>query len=111
MSFDGATWRRLNNESDAMNEILDAALRPHGEVIRTAVGEETVLLHTRTNTYFGLDPLGSLVFQRLSDGQRPRAIIEEIIENFDADPEQATSDLKKLLAELLQHGLIVNIAN
>lgn len=90
-----------------MSDILDARLQPPREVVFTAVGQEAVLLHTGTNIYFGLDELGSLVFQRLTDGVRPRLIVEEIVETFDVDRERATSDLNDLLRDFMDNRLMV----
>ena len=90
-----------------MTDVLDTQWQLDPEVILTSVGDEAVLLHPETNTYFGLDALGTLIVKRLNEDHAPRQIVDEIVAGFLVDHDRAATDLSALLGELRDHGLIV----
>jgi hypothetical protein len=70
------------------------------------VGEETVLLHLRTGTYFGLDPVGSRVWRGLEDARAVADICADIAAEFGAEPDQVREDVDIFLRDLAEHQLI-----
>ena len=76
------------------------------QAIANAVGDEMVVLHLANGTYFGLDPVGAILWDTLSAGHRPAAALERILANFDVTREVAEQDLDRFLGELEQGGLI-----
>ena len=90
-----------------MTNLMNQSFRPCSELVFTAVGDEAVLLHTGSNTYFGLDHLGSLIFQRLANRVSPELIVEEIISSFNVGQERATSDFNCLLEDFIEHGILL----
>jgi hypothetical protein len=76
-------------------------------VIARMIGEETVLLNIETEAYFGLNEVGSVVWDALSKGARDaQSIVTVVIENFDVEQATATKDVDTLLAALLEQGLV-----
>ena len=50
-----------------MTDILDQNLEPSREAVESRVGEETVLLHLKSGTYFGIDAVGTRIWALLKD--------------------------------------------
>lgn len=72
----------------------------------TEVEGETVLVDTATGMYFGLDPVGTVVWRHLQE-QRPLGEMREaMLREFDVAPERLQADLEELLAALQEHRLI-----
>lgn len=77
------------------------------DVVAREVGGEMVLLDLASGLYFGLDPVGSRVWERLSDGGASLAELTDLIEAaFDAPRAVIAADLERLLAQLSEKNLV-----
>ncbi len=77
---------------------------PHAAASKVA--DETVLLHLLSGTYFGLDPLGSKIWQALKEGQDLRSLGVAIASEHEVSIERVEADMRLFVAELLKHDLI-----
>ena len=66
-------------------DILDKSLGPHPDAMASKVGDEKVMLHLGNATYYGLDPIGSVIWDGLCEGKLPRAICAAMAEDFAVD--------------------------
>ena len=76
-----------------------------GQVTSELAGE-TAILNVQSGVYYGLDPIGALIWNQL---QMPRAVsdIQNVITTeYDVEPERCARDLVALLEKLLAEGLI-----
>jgi hypothetical protein len=89
-----------------MTDLLDLNWRIAGSAAASKVGDETVLLHLESGTYFGLDPLGSRIWQALEAGQQPRAQCRNIAEEYDQPLGRVEDDVRIFLNELAGQDLI-----
>jgi hypothetical protein len=76
------------------------------DVMARQVGDETVLLHLGSGSYFGLDPVGTRIWHLLSEGKTPPDIRDLLVTEFEVTREQLERDIERLLLELLAQGLI-----
>jgi len=70
------------------------------------LGEEAAILNMKNSVYYGLDPVGSRIWQLL---QQPRSIAEirdVIASEYDVSADRAESDLRELIGKLLSEGLV-----
>jgi hypothetical protein len=74
------------------------------------VGGETVLLHLETRLYFTLDEIGTVAWQRLTEGAGLDRIVEQVVAAYDVDAATARRDLEELVGELVEAGLLVSIS-
>jgi len=70
------------------------------------LGDETVLLDVSGGVYYSLNEVGSLVWQELHSPRTLAACCEAVAAHFDVTPEACEPDLRQLLHELLERGLI-----
>ena len=77
------------------------------EVVFQEVAGECVLLDLRTEEYFGLDEVGTMIWQSLADGQSVDIIIPRLLETYEVDEATLRGDVDSLLNELQSSGLIV----
>ncbi len=89
-----------------MTDILNMQLQPSPDAIDSAVGDETVLLHLKTGTYYGLDPVGTRVWALLKEGRSPADICGTIKDEFDASPEVIEQDVARFLQGLLDNQIV-----
>jgi Coenzyme PQQ synthesis protein D (PqqD) len=104
------SWRRspANNRMNGSEKKRELP-RPHPGVIYNVVSAGAVLLHAPAEIYFGLNGVGSRVWQLLPPQCRD---LEEMCDRLsreypDACPQQIQTDVCDLLAALEDHQLVV----
>ena len=70
------------------------------------VGDETVILHAGNGTYFGLDAVGSRIWQMLQEGLSPAQSCAGIAQEFAVPLEQVEDDARTFLGDLKRHDII-----
>lgn len=85
---------------------LDQAYVIPDEVVSRQVGDETVILNVETGMYYGLDDVGTRIWQLLSEGRSAAQIQGQLALEFHAEDAQIASDLAALLSTLVDKGLV-----
>jgi hypothetical protein len=70
------------------------------------LNHETVILHFDKGAYFGLNDVGTVVWEKLQRPQAVSAIRDAILAEYDVDRSQCESDVLRLLNRLHDEGLI-----
>ena len=93
------------------NNIFAARLQIPETVLVSEVGGEAVLLDLQSEQYFGLDEVGTDMWQALAQTDSIQAAYEKLLAKYDVDAEQLRQDLATLLEKLISDGLveIVNV--
>ncbi len=89
-----------------MNDIWTATIAHAPDVLHQELGGETVLLNLDNESYFGLDEIGTRVWQVLSETNSATAVVERLADEYEVSVEQLRSDVEKLIGELLDAGLV-----
>ena len=76
------------------------------EVLSQEVTGETVLLDLNSESYFGLDEVGTRIWQLLQENNDLRSVFDTMLEEYDVTPEQLESDLDELVGKLTEAGLV-----
>lgn len=81
-----------------------AAVPAH--VLVRLLDRESVLLNLDTEQYFGLDETGTRMWQLLTTLPNIDAAFQELLAEFDVEPELLRSNLTELLGRLVDSGLL-----
>ncbi len=76
------------------------------QVLAQEVSGETVLLDLNGENYFGLNEVGTRIWQLLQAGARVGEVLNTLSDEYDASREQLEQDLNDLLARLLEQELV-----
>jgi len=76
------------------------------EVLSQEVNGETVLLDLDGESYFGLNEVGTRIWQLLNEGLNVGLVLDTLDEEYDVERKQLESDVEELLESLLGPGLI-----
>jgi hypothetical protein len=76
------------------------------DVLSQEVAGETVLLDLSSESYFGLDEVGTRVWAMLKEGAETSAIVETLLGDYEVGRTQLEADLAELLDQLEAAGLI-----
>lgn len=77
------------------------------QVMTRQVGDETVILDLGRGMYFGLDPVGTRIWQLLAEGCTLGNICDRLHMEYDVDRTVLVQDTVRLLQELRDRGLVV----
>jgi hypothetical protein len=87
-----------------MNLNQNITLSP--EVISQEVSGETVLLDLESENYFGLDEVGTRIWQLMKETSDLKAIYQTLLTEYDVSEERLQQDLNTLLGEIAKLGLV-----
>ena len=99
----------VSNESVSkalMSISFDSKVRIPDDVLVSQLDGESVLLKLKSECYFGLDEIGTRIWDLLLSSDSIEHACETVLSEFDIDPAQFRADLTELLDSLVQQGLI-----
>jgi hypothetical protein len=68
--------------------------------------KESVLLNIETERYFGLDETGTRMWQLVTAAPKIDVAYQQLLEEYDVQPELLRENLTDLLARLVENGLL-----
>ena len=76
------------------------------DVMFRTVGDESVLLHLKSESYLGLDPVGTRMWTLLTASESIQTAYETLLGEYDVDGQQLRRDLEDFVAKLLDNDLV-----
>jgi hypothetical protein len=76
------------------------------DVLVQELGGESVLLNLNGGRYFGLDEVGTRMWQLLTTSPTIEAAYRALLDEYDVDANALRSDLGQLIDRLVEHGLV-----
>lgn len=98
-------WLR-KQRGDAAPAPVDARFGRAGHVVSAAEGDRTVLLDPEGGEYFGLDEVGTRIWELLPAHPTAAALAERLSQEYDAPHELLAADAARLLGELAAMKLV-----
>ena len=80
-------------------------LVPDNVMFRELEGE-SVILNLDAESYFGLDEVGTRMWQAVTEADSIQAAFDTLAEEYEVDPDTLRDDLGELLGTLLDRGLV-----
>jgi hypothetical protein len=77
------------------------------EVVAKIIDGEAILINLVNGVYHSMDGTGAVVWSGIEAGDTPRRIAATLCRDYDVPAEQAARDISDLIAELLEHRLVV----
>src|SRR5881628_2452195 len=77
--------------------------RPEAVLVRQ-LGEESVLLNLESESYFGLDDVGTRMWDALTNTSSLEAAFEKLLAEYEVEPERLRSDLAVFVQRLAEAG-------
>jgi hypothetical protein len=85
---------------------LSATVRASDDVVFRELEGESVLLNLATGVYFGLDEVGTRIWQLIEQHGRLLDVRDAMTREFDVDADTAGRDLSDLVAQMSGRGLV-----
>lgn len=88
---------------------INSTIKSNPELVSTEVDGEKVMMSIENGEYFGLDSVGSRIWELIENPIRVEALVNLLIEEFDVSKEQCKLDTLEFLNELLEKKLLLII--
>jgi Coenzyme PQQ synthesis protein D (PqqD) len=85
---------------------LDSIVKLANDVIFQDLDGEAVLLNMRTEIYFGLDAVGTRIWQLLEKHADVRTVSQLLLEHYDITEDQLQNHLLEFIEKLQSKGLV-----
>ena len=85
---------------------IESAVRIKDDVIFNNLQGEVVLLSLKTGIYFGLDPVGTRIWQLIQDHGVLRPVRDAMLAEYEVSAERLWEDLRDLVTRLADNGLV-----
>lgn len=89
-----------------MSLSLDDRAFPTSRVLCKDLGDEAVLLDLTTETYFGLNASGRRIWTLVTTLPTMRQALSILLDEFDVAPDDLERDMRALIEELVDRGLL-----
>ena len=86
---------------------LNTRLIAPSHVLSRHVGEEIVLLDLKSGIYFGLDGVGKLIWEFVSEGNSLDEIVARIVAEYEVAEATARKDVVDFAGNLVERGLLL----
>ena len=94
-------------DCDVTDDIsLKALVVARKDQVSCLLGEEAAILHMSSGLYYGLDPVGTRVWNLLREPRRVEEILQTLVAEYEVGPASCEADLLALLKNLREEGLI-----
>ena len=76
------------------------------QALSQEVNGETVILDLKSESYFGLDEVGTRIWQLLQEHGDVQKAFDVMLGEFDVEEDQLENDMNALLDKMLENGLL-----
>jgi len=90
-----------------MADLWNSYVRIAPDVLHQELGGETVLLNLANESYFGLDEVGTRVWQVLGETRSASDVVARLVEEYEVSTDQLRLDVERLISELVEAGLVL----
>lgn len=81
-------------------------IRSSKDVLVTRLGDEVAILDLRSERYFGLDPVGTNIWEALTTASSVGAAVDALLAVYDVDRPTLMRDVVNLVTRLKDRGLL-----
>jgi PqqD family protein of HPr-rel-A system len=92
-------------------QIVNRKLVVNESVVYAELDDEAVLLDVETGVYFGLNAIGTQIWNALQQGASPAEIVRQVLAEYEVEPPALQADVAEFLATLQARGLIREVAS
>ena len=75
-------------------------------VFAQEVDGEMVLLDMNSENYFGLDEIGTAIWQAIQEKETLQEVFELLLEQYDVEPDLLKKDLLAFVNKLVKHRIV-----
>lgn len=86
-------------------------IKANEKILFQKLGDEAVLLHLDSEEYFGLDPVGTRMWEILMETGSTEKAMPKLLEEYDVDATNLKKDLDELITLLKSENILTETAS
>lgn len=86
---------------------LNSKILVAGDVLVQDMVDETIFLNLKNEQYYSLDDVGTRIWQVLTESNKIQSAINTLLDEFEVEEGQLQHDIKLIIDDLLEQGLVV----
>lgn len=84
-------------------------LKANEKVLFQKLGDEAVILHLDSEEYFGLDSVGTRMWEVITTEGNIEKAVPKLLEEFDVEPKTLRNDIQELVASLKSEKILLEM--
>jgi len=89
-----------------MTQFVSQHVSVPDDVLMRELDGESVILDLATKNYYGLDDVGTRMWQALSNSDTIQEACDTLLLEYDVEPKQLQRDMQELVTQLVANGLL-----
>ena len=89
-----------------MTELFSQRVSVPDDVLMRELDGESVILDLASENYYGLDEIGTRIWQVLSSSRTVQEAYDTLLLEYDVEPQQLQQDMQELVTQLVAKGLL-----
>ncbi|HEY6905725.1 MAG TPA: PqqD family peptide modification chaperone [Candidatus Acidoferrales bacterium] len=85
---------------------IDSIVSVAPEQLSCALGDESAILNLKNSVYYGLDPVGTRIWNLMQQPMSVRELRDRLMDEYEVDADRCEGDLLSLLETMRSEGLI-----
>jgi hypothetical protein len=85
---------------------FDRKLMIAQDTLINVIEGESVLLNLKSESYFGLDPVGTRMWTLLANSDSIQSAYDALLDEYDVDADRLRLDMQDLIEKLIANGLM-----
>ena len=90
-----------------MKLTTDTILARNPEIISSKIDDEVVMMSIEEGKYFGLDPIGSIIWELLEEPASLGQLVPLLLEQFDVPKDQCEKDCMSFILDMLEKKTLI----
>ena len=79
------------------------------DVVSCDLGGETAMLDMKEGVYYGLNEMGTIIWEFIQEPVTIQEIVDNILEEYEVDEETCFADLVELIEQMVENKLIETV--
>lgn len=80
----------------------------NNQILFQKLGEEAVILHLESEQYFGLDEIGTRIWEALKQEGSTEKALFVLLEEYNVEEQTLRKDIEELIADLKKENILKN---
>jgi hypothetical protein len=93
-------------KGEKMASFMTSRVTVPDDVLMRELDGESVILNLASEQYYGLDEVGTRMWQLLSTPKTIEDAYEILLTEYDVEPDRLLHDMQELIEQLVEHGLL-----
>lgn len=90
----------------SLNITLNTQVIPSKDVLLKEVDGEAVILHLAKGSYFGLDEVGTDIWNAVSKSHKVSSAFEKLVDTYDVEPATLEQEVTEFVSTLVDQGIL-----